>query len=118
MPAATTEAATEPIWTEAWLADFLQSSGFAGVLAVAAAFVAYLAARHTANRNTAAARELQARERWWTMFNWMQDEMATLDLPRATMVARALEAEAKTRFEREVLAATILRFLLTRRGRP
>ena len=102
MLAAAADAPPE-LWSRPWWAEFLTSPGFAGsaaVLGAALAFVSVLV-------NNGANRRGRERDRWWDMYQATAADLSSYNDRRATMVVAALEAEAKTKFEKQLVAGLI-----------
>lgn len=96
--------------------DFFTSAGFAGLAALAAAIVAYAAARHTASssRSQAQADRLQSerarrKAQWWARAEWALTQVATGDGKAAIIGLGVLDALSQSEWadehEGDVVAA-------------
>lgn len=88
-----------------WFSDWARSAGFGGTAAIAAASIAYLAARQGARRQERADRKVQ----WWARAQWaldltMQDDERAQEVGFGMLAALA-DSEWAGEHEADVIAA-------------
>jgi hypothetical protein len=100
---ATADIAPPVLGSDAWWSQFLTSPGFAGTAAVLGAALAFTSVLVNNRSN----RKARVRDRWWEMYQAVASDLSSYTVRRATMVLAALDAEAATKFERQLVAVLI-----------